>query len=349
MNFVLRGIHQEDLNNVMALARQFTLLNLPNDRKVIADKIEQSIASFAGQTAKDDGTYLFVVEDIDQHQIAGSSQILAKHGKPGEPTYSFQVLKKERFSKDLGVGFIHQILRMKINDNGPTELGGLVVDRMYRSRPEKVGRVASLGRFVYMGMCLDRFEDFVYAQMAPPLTEEGRSEFWEALGRRFTGMPYQEADLLSQQNKEFIRSLFPEEDIYLALLDSKARLVLGRVGPETQPALHLLESIGFVYTNEVDPFDGGPHVGCKTKDISLIRDGQILKVSQSGRVEFEDFGMVGTVRVGQFLGGATACAIAGNEIHFPEKTMRVLELSQGESVYFTPLAMTTNRGRTHAR
>ena len=40
MNFVLRGIHQEDLNNVLALSRQFTLLNLPNDRKVIADKIE---------------------------------------------------------------------------------------------------------------------------------------------------------------------------------------------------------------------------------------------------------------------------------------------------------------------
>ena len=79
-------------------------------------------------------------------------------------------------------------------------------------------------------------------KMAPPLTEEGRSEFWEALGRRFTGMPYQEADLLSRKNQEFIRSLFPEEDIYLCLLDPKARLVMGQVGPETRPALHMLES-----------------------------------------------------------------------------------------------------------
>lgn len=348
MNFVMRGIQHEDLDNVMALARQFHLLNLPHDKKAITGKIENSIASFAGERSIEDATYVFVVEDTDQRSIAGSSQILAKHGQPREPTYSFQVLKKERFSKELGVGFIHQILRMKINENGPTELGGLVVDRMYRSRPEKVGRLTSLGRCVYMGMHLDRFQEEIYAQMAPPLTEEGRSEFWESLGRRFTGMPYQEADLLSQQNKEFIRSLFPEEDIYLALLDSKARLVLGRVGPETQPALHLLESIGFAYTNEVDPFDGGPHVGCKTKDITLIRDGQVLKVGSSSKVEFNEHGLIGVDRPGQFLGGASACAIVGNEIFLPEKTMRVLELSAGESMYFTELSL-TNKGRADVK
>ncbi len=84
------------------------------------------------------------------------------------------------------------------------------------------------------------------------MTDEGRSEFWEALGRRFTGLPYQEADLLSQSHKEFIESLFPQDDIYLALLDSKARLVLGRVGEATKPAQHLLENIGFHYLDEVD-------------------------------------------------------------------------------------------------
>lgn len=36
-------------------------------------------------------------------------------------------------------------------------------------------------------------------------------------------------------------------------------MVLGRVGEETQGALHLLNKIGFAYKDEVDPFDGGPH------------------------------------------------------------------------------------------
>src|SRR5690606_17201742 len=194
-------------------------------------------------------------------------------------SYSFQILKRERFSRDLGVGFIHQILRLKISEDGPTEIGGLVVDRNYRTRPEKIGKLISLARFLYIGMCPERFEQSVYAQMAPPLTEDGRSEFWEALGRRFTGMPYQEADLLSQKNKEFIRSLFPEEDIYLCLLDSKARLVMGRVGVDTQPALHLLESIGFKFINEVDPFDGGPHLGAKAGDVTLIKNAKYYTVS----------------------------------------------------------------------
>jgi arginine N-succinyltransferase len=348
MNFLLRGIQHDDLNQVLSLARQFSLLNLPYDKKIISEKIEKSLSSFAGELSRAQSTYVFVVEDIDQKLIAGSSQVLAKHGTPEEPTYSFQVIKKERFSNELGVGFIHQILRMKINENGPTELGGLVVDRTYRSRPEKVGRIASLGRFLYLGMHPDKFEEEIYAQMAPPLTEEGRSEFWESLGRRFTGMPYQEADVLSQQNKEFIRSLFPEEDIYLCLLDSKARLAMGRVGPETLPALHLLESIGFKYTHEIDPFDGGPHVGCKMKNVSMIKEGRYLKSSlKKGNTTFDNVGFVGLMRDKEFLGGVTACAIHGDEILLPEKSMRILQINPGETLYYTP--MTKTKGRSSAK
>lgn len=349
MNFILRGINTNDLDQVLGLARQFSLLNLPYDRKVIAEKIEISQASFRGELPKEEAIYVFVVEDVEQNFVAGSSQILAKHGKPGEPTYSFQVLKKERFSKELGVGFIHQILRMRINEDGPTELGGLVVDRAYRSRPEKIGRLASLGRFLYIGMFPEQFEEELYAQMAPPLTEEGRSEFWEALGRRFTGMPYQEADLLSQQNKEFIRSLFPEEDIYLCLLDSKARLVLGRVGPETLPALHLLESIGFTSTNEVDPFDGGPHIGCKAKNVTLIKNGRHLKVAKPKPASFVESGFIGFMREQEFFGGNSAYAIEGDEIILPDKTMRTLALNPGEQIYFTPNTTGKSRGRQHAK
>jgi arginine N-succinyltransferase len=239
MNFIVRAVERDDLGQVYDLARQFTLLNLPADRKVIGTKIERSIAAFNGELGKNEAEYMFVVVDRDGDFIAGSSLVSAKNGTPSSPNFSFQVLKKERFSRELGIGFIHQILRLKANYDGPTEVGGLVVDRGYRRRPEKIGRLISLCRFVFIGMEPDRFEKELHAEMAPPLTEEGRSEFWEALGRRFTGMPYQEADVISQQNNQFIKSLFPEEDIYLCLLDSKARLVLGRVAEETQAALHI--------------------------------------------------------------------------------------------------------------
>jgi arginine N-succinyltransferase len=345
MNFIVRNIKHDDLEDVLVLARQFSLLNLPADKKAIEEKIDQSVGSFSGEKQKGDGRFIFVIEDGEHKAIAGSSQILAKHGTPEEPIYSFEIQKKERFSRDLGVGFIHQILRLKISEDGPSEIGGLVVDRNYRSRPEKIGKLISLARFLYIGMYPDRFEEDVYAQMAPPLTEEGRSEFWEALGRRFTGMPYVEADILSQKNKEFIRSLFPEEDIYLCLLDAKARLVLGRVNQETQPALHLLESIGFVFKNEVDPFDGGPHLSVKTKNISLVKSGRMLKVSATPNGHFVENGLVSVSRDNDFVAGGTAYSIVGDEIVLPEKTRRMMDLSSGEQIYFTPMVHTKQRGK----
>ncbi len=337
MSFVVRNATSDDVPGLYSLAKQFSLLNLPADKRAIADKVEVSEASFRGDLAKDEAKYVFVIEDRDQQIVCGSSQIVAKHGTPVEPTYSFEILKKERFSRDLGVGFIHQILRLKINENGPTEIGGLVVDRSYRSRPEKIGKIASLSRFMYIGMFPERFEEDLYAQMAPPLTEEGRSEFWEALGRRFTGMPYQEADILSQKNKEFIRSLFPEEDIYLCLLDAKARLVLGRVSQETQAALHLLESIGFTYMNEVDPFDGGPHLKVRAKQVTLIKNARLLKMSKQTQGAFDQKAIVAVCREGQFQAAATAYLIDGDSVSLPEKTKQLLELSENDLVYVTPL------------
>jgi arginine N-succinyltransferase len=332
VSFIVRAAQREDVQELYELARQFTLLNLPAQKRVIEAKIERSVASFAGELEKAEAEYLFVIEDLDSDLVAGCSMILAKNGTPTSPNFSYKVLKKERFSRELGVGFIHQILRLSTNTDGPTEVGGLVVDRGYRRRPEKVGRMISLSRFIYIGLERQRFETELHSEMAPPLTEEGRSEFWEALGRRFTGMPYQEADQISSQNNGFIQSLFPEEDIYLALLDSKARLVLGRVAEETQAALHLLNKIGFKYKDEVDPFDGGPHLGCATKDCSVIQNLRTLKLKKTKTGQFEHNGLIGLIRDGSYLGSQSSYRIEGSEILLPEKTWVLLNLEENEDI-----------------
>ena len=337
MSFIVRAVRREDLQHLYELARQFTLLNLPAERRAIENKIERSIASFGGELGKGEAEYLFVVEDLEAEMVVGSSLILAKNGTPSSPNFSFKVLKKERFSRELGIGFIHQILRLNVNTDGPTEVGGLVVDRAYRRRPEKVGRMISLSRFIYIGMEPDRFEADLHSEMAPPLTEEGRSDFWESLGRRFTGMPYQEADQISSQNNGFIQSLFPEEDIYLALLDSKARLVLGRVAEETQAALHMLNKIGFKYKEEVDPFDGGPHLGCPAKECSLVKNLKKLKISKNKAGQFDQFALMGLTRDGDYSGTVSSFRMEGDELVLPEKTWETLSLNEGEEIYLSSL------------
>lgn len=337
MSFIVRAVRREDLQQLLELARQFSLLNLPAEKRVLETKIDRSLASFKGELSKAEAEYIFVVEDTEGELVTGSSMIVAKNGTPASPNYSFKVLKKERFSRELGIGFIHQILRLNVNTDGPTELGGLVVDRAYRRRPEKVGRMISLSRFLYIGMHPERFEEELHSEMAPPLTDEGRSEFWESLGRRFTGMPYREADLISNQNNGFIQSLFPEEDIYLALLDSKARLVLGRVGEETQAALHLLNKIGFQYKDEVDPFDGGPHLRCLVKDNKIVQSLKKARLHKAPGGAFEQSALIGLLREGSYVGGASPYRMEGSQIAVPEKTWALLDLSEGEEIFISAL------------
>lgn len=335
MNFVVRPVHFDDLTGLVDLAKQFNLLNLPGDKKVLSEKIDRSVQSFAGDLPKEKSEYLFVVEDIEENLIVGSSLILAKHGTEEVPHSYFRILKKDHFSQALGIGFIHQVLRFQLDFDGPSEIGGLLVDKIYRRRPEKLGKQISLSRFLYMATRPERFESRVLCELTPPLTDENRSEFWEALGRRFTGLNYTEADLLSQTNKEFIESLFPVEDIYLCLLDSKARVVLGRVGEATKPAQHLLESIGFEYLDEVDPFDGGPHYGCDVKDILPVKYGKKLKVTEGKESQFKDRMLVATTD-DDFKMVLSLCDIRGDEVVLPAKQRDILGIEYGSTVFVAP-------------
>ncbi|MCE3009641.1 MAG: arginine N-succinyltransferase, partial [Proteobacteria bacterium] len=65
MNFIVRPVAHDDVTQLTDLAKQFTLLNLPGDRKVLQSKIERSITSFAGELPKHQSEYLFVLEDVE--------------------------------------------------------------------------------------------------------------------------------------------------------------------------------------------------------------------------------------------------------------------------------------------
>jgi arginine N-succinyltransferase len=345
MSFIIRPVSHEDLNQLFDLAKQFNLLNLPGDKKILSEKIERSEQSFAKKLDKLKAEYLFVLEDLEEKLIIGSSLVIAKHGNEDVPHTAFKVIKRDHFSQDLGIGFIHQVLRFQLDFDGPTEIGGLLIDKSYRRRPEKLGKQISLSRFLYMALHPERFEHRILCELTPPLTDEGRSEFWEALGRRFTGLPYQEADLLSQSHKEFIESLFPQEDIYLSLLDSKARLVLGRVGEETKPAQHLLESIGFKYLDEVDPFDGGPHYGAELAEILPIKLGKHLHVAEFSDASYRNQMLVATTG-DEFL--ATLCSVdlRDNEVAIAPKARAILGLENGDQVFVAPFNY--NRGKLYS-
>jgi arginine N-succinyltransferase len=135
-------------------------------------------------------------------------------------------------------------------------------------------------RFVYIALHREVFRDEVVAELMPPLETDGRSLLWEALGRHFTGLSYQEADRLSRENKEFIRTLFPQDPIYASLLPAAAQGLIGQVGATSKPVERLLRRIGFAYAHRIDPFDGGPHFHAATDEISPVKQTRRAAVAE---------------------------------------------------------------------
>lgn len=285
--FLFREAAPGDEEAIFELARHLNSLNLPPERPYIHDLLQRSVASFRGSPDFDPNRrFLFVLEEQGTGRVVGTSMIHAQHGDFDEPHVFFRVIQEERYadlrvtptSEVHDVHMRHTMLYLGQTYDGPTELGGLVLHPELRHHPAKLGRLLSLGRFVFIARHRGWFRDRLLAELLPPLFQDPgtggktRSPLWDALGHKFTGLSYDEADRLSRFNKEFIWRLFPTMPIHACLLPESVQDIIGQVGPGTIGAKRLLESIGFQYSGRVDPFDGGPHYECDTDQVTLIRD-----------------------------------------------------------------------------
>ena len=281
VSYEIRGVAPADEDQLLNVARHLDTVNLPDDRNAIREIIELSERSFSGEV-KDPKKreYVFVLVDVAQQRIVGTSMIIAQLGRRDAPYIYFDVIDEEKYSQTLDKHFTHTLLRIGYSYSGPTEIGGLIVAPEYRKAPERLGQIISYVRFMFIAAHRALFRDEILAELLPPLEADGTSHLWEALGRHFTGLSYAEADFISKKNKEFIKSLFPDGAVYATLLPTAAQEVIGKVGSQTRGVEKLLKRIGFRYANRIDPFDGGPHFRAKTDEISLINRTRSLRVTE---------------------------------------------------------------------
>jgi arginine N-succinyltransferase len=229
-------------------------------------------------------------------------------------------------------------LRLKFEDDGPTEIGGLVVNPNYRKHKGRLGRQLSYARFLYIKMKRRWFKNHILSELMPPLTENGESILWEAVGRRFTNLSYQEADALSRKNKEFVTSLFPRGDIYTCLLTGDVRDAIGKVGPGAEPVKHMLEKIGFRWREHIDPFDGGPHYWAETDKITIIKDTKKFTVAREPlKRRSKDVGLVGWIKGENFQCMQTPYELTRHALAIPKHALEAMELTSGTPVYLMPI------------
>lgn len=337
---LLRDVARGDLAGLKRLAATLNSVNLPNNEKVLTGLIGKSVQSFAGKIEDPfEREYLFVLEDLRNKTIIGTSMIIAQHGTKDAPHIYFQVTESEHYSASIDKHFKHKVLSIGYNYDGPTEIGGLVVDPPYRSGTEKPGKQLSYVRFLFMAMHRAIFRERVLAELLPPLMEDGRSLLWESIGKKFTGLDYTEADKLSRRNKEFIKELFPSSDIYASLFPAKAQKLIGEVGANTRGVQRMLERIGFRYSNHIDPFDGGPHYEANLSEVSLVRHFRSAIVGKDPwEMEAQEV-LLGVTRpsgTNRFRAVRTQVRFDDQVVFFPRAARDLLKLKPGDKVSVIP-------------
>jgi arginine N-succinyltransferase len=278
VRYEIRGALASDEEALLGLAHHLNSVNLPDDRPHIRRLLEQSERSFRAETPERRRKFVFLICDRASGRALGTSTIVAQLGRRDAPYIYLDVIDEEKYSGALDRHFHHTVLRIGFSYDGPTELGGLVVAPEHRGSPERFGQLISYVRFPYIAAHSALFREELLAELLPPLEPDGKSHLWEAFGRRFTGLSYAEADLLSSENKSFVRDLFPSGMVYASLLSRDAQDVIGKVGTQTRGVESMLRRIGFRYAKRIDPFDGGPHFVAQQSEVTLIRDTRRLRV-----------------------------------------------------------------------
>jgi arginine N-succinyltransferase len=272
---IVRPARTADLPALIDLARTTGagLTTLPANEERLAHRVAWAEKTFTGEAERADTDYLFVLEN-DAGLVVGISAVAGAVGLR-EPWYNYRLGLTVSASQELNIHRQIPTLFLANDLTGNSELCSLFLRSDHRTGLN--GRLLSKARLLFIAEFRELFGDKVIAEMRGMSDEHGRSPFWESLGRHFFKMEFSQADYLTGVgNKAFIAELMPKFPLYTCFLSEDARNIIGRVHPDTEPALAMLKGEGFSYQGYVDIFDAGPAIEAETAKIRAVRDSQAL-------------------------------------------------------------------------
>ena len=335
---LIRPIALADLPALLHMAETagagFT--SLPPDEAYLRGKIELSMRSFAAEVQQaGHERYMFVMEDSDSGEVGACCAIEAACGLD-EPFYNYRVGLTVHASQKLGIYNRVPTLYLSNDLTGTSVLCSLYMKPGFRGAG--AGKLLSKCRFLFMAGFPQRFADKVVAEMRGVSNEQGHSPFWEGLGRHFFSVDYDRAEhIVGMGNKAFIAELMPPHPIYAVLLPKTAQEVMGKVHPQTAPALHLLEQEGFRYQGYIDIFDGGPSVEVPRTEIRSIKRARLFEAviaePASGGVPC----LVSNTSLEGFRCAYAELYVENGQVAVPVALAAVLQVEEGQQVRVTAL------------
>lgn len=240
---IVRPVRNTDLSALIELARSAGagLTSLPASEERMAQRVRWAELSFRGEAERADADYLFVLES-DDGEVVGISAMTGAVGLR-QPWYNYRLglmvcaSLEPRIHREIPTLFLANDL------TGSTEMCSLFLHADFRRGQH--GRLLSRARLLFLAEFRALFADRVIAEMRGISDEQGRSPFWDSLGRHFFKMDFNRADYLTGVgDKAFIAQLMPKFPLYTCFLTEEARAVLGHVHAESEPALTMLKSEG---------------------------------------------------------------------------------------------------------
>jgi len=329
---VIRAIQAGDLDALIDLATQVGsgMTTLKPDREMLGARVECAVASFAGTIPPEKRDYMFVMEDVENHRLAGICAIKGSVGLD-EPFYNYRIGTLVHSSRELNVFTRMDTLYLSNDLTGSTELCSLFLQPDYRAGNN--GKWLSKSRFLFIAQFQQLFTEKIIAEMRGYQSEDGYVPFYEGLGRHFFKMDFNHVDQLTALGKKsFIAELMPRQPLYVDYLPEDARETIGKVHANTVPARRLLESEGMHFEGYVDIFDAGPVLQARVSELRALRESALAVVDDAAVSAEREPVIVSNTTMTDFRVILTQSNPVNGRIALTEQDQRLLRCASGDQV-----------------
>jgi arginine N-succinyltransferase len=340
--YVVRPVEPADIGALETLLAAATpgVHTLPRTREKIAALIERSSASFAAHVdIPSEETYLFVLEDVETRELAGTAAIHASAGSNGT-YFAFRNDVIQQVSRDLNISHSVHALTLCSELTAYSQLSGFTI--RHRDTAGLEAALLSRARLLYSVLAPHRFGDRFFVPLAGVTNDDGQSPFWDALGRKFFKMDFLDAERVigGARNRTLIVELMPHYPVYVPLLPGPAQAAMGQIHPSGQLAFDLLTEEGFEADEYVDIFDGGPILLAHKNALRSFRGSMVRRVAAqdqpadapAGAGALVDYAVAGSERNFRAIVVSCAPAESSEALCLPAWARQALQVAPGDNV-----------------
>lgn len=334
MAYVIRPIKESDFEFFKKFAFQAALgiTNLPKNEERLKEHLELAVNSFSKSESNQKAFYLFALEESESKKVGGICGIFSRTGN-GTPFYYYNIssVKLQKTFKESSDEIA--ILEPIVYTSGPSEICSLYLD--FDFRKEGLGKLLSLSRFHFIASFRERFTDTIFAEMRGYIDSEGNSPFWNVIGRTFLDIDFKTLMAWRDSGVQVAPHIFPKYPIYIPFLPSSAKEVIGKVHPNTEPALHMLLKQGFSFSQEIDFYDAGPKITVETDEIQTIKESQLKLVTRIEKLSPNTKSTLISNTRFDFRACYGALSIESDGLILDEEAAKLLEVNKGDKIRFT--------------